>query len=423
MTQKPLNTLDQYGYNFQLKVIASLLNHKSFLNNAYDMIDPEYFGSQSLEWVVSKILNYHKKYHNRISLENLKIEVKKVDNDVLKTSIISQLRQIYSQPEEDDKYIQEEFIEFCKNQIMRKALLESIDLMNEGEYDTIFSKMSKAIIAGQDKNIGTIVSKDVKNSVEIDDRNPIPTPWEEINVLCDGGLGKGDFGLIFGPPGSGKSWTLVDIGYHAAKLGYNVVYYSLELGERYIEKRFYARSSKIPVQNLVDNVATIEKYMNDIKGYIIVKEYPPKRVNLDTLKANIHKIKETLCTPDLILIDYADLMSVKSKKYSDPKDSIDDIYIGIKGLAKELQIPIWSASQINRAGLKDRIIESDKIAGSFDKIMITDLGISLSRTKEDKISNTGRFHLMKNRYGDDGITFDLEVNLNYGLECFNRQFY
>jgi hypothetical protein len=117
--------------------------------------------------------------------------------------------------------------------------------------------------------------------------------------------------------------------------------------------------------------------------------------------------------PDMIIIDYVDLL--RSKKFSkERKDEIDDMYVGTKGLARELNLPIWSVSQVNRAGAKDDIIEGDKAAGSYDKIMITDFAASLSRKKEDKVNGTGRFHIMKNRYGIDGITFGAKVDTSTG---------
>ena len=117
--------------------------------------------------------------------------------------------------------------------------------------------------------------------------------------------------------------------------------------------------------------------------------------------------------PDLIIIDYVDLLSSK-KRVQDRKGEIDDIYTSTKGLAKELQIPVWSVSQVNRAGAKDDVIEGDKAAGSYDKIMITDIAISLSRKKEDKVNGTGRFHIMKNRYGMDGMTFSVQADTETG---------
>ena len=107
--------------------------------------------------------------------------------------------------------------------------------------------------------------------------------------------------------------------------------------------------------------------------------------------------------------------SRRSKKNNrERKDEIDDIYISTKGLARELNLPIWSVSQVNRAGAKDDIIEGDKAAGSYDKMMVTDVAISLSRKRQDKVNGTGRFHIMKNRYGMDGLTFAVKADTSTG---------
>jgi replicative DNA helicase len=115
----------------------------------------------------------------------------------------------------------------------------------------------------------------------------------------------------------------------------------------------------------------------------------------------------------LVIIDYVDLLRSK-KNNRERKDEIDDIYISTKGLARELNLPIWSVSQVNRAGAKDDIIEGDKAAGSYDKMMVTDVAISLSRKRQDKVNGTGRFHIMKNRYGMDGMTYSVKVDTSTG---------
>jgi hypothetical protein len=81
---------------------------------------------------------------------------------------------------------------------------------------------------------------------------------------------------------------------------------------------------------------------------------------------------------------------------------------------KEFKIPVFSPSQVNRMGAKDDVIEGDKAAGSYDKIMVADFCLSLSRKKEDKVHGTGRVHVMKNRYGMDGMTFGAKIDTNNG---------
>jgi hypothetical protein len=88
--------------------------------------------------------------------------------------------------------------------------------------------------------------------------------------------------------------------------------------------------------------------------------------------------------------------------------------MSVKGLARDLNIPVWSVSQVNRSGAQDDIIQGDKAAGSYDKIMISDFCMSLSRKKEDKVNGTGRLHVMKNRYGMDGLTYNCKVDTTTG---------
>ena len=275
--------------------------------------------------------------------------------------------------------------------------------------------------AGGDKNVGHEYNIDVESRYREDNRTVVPTPWPVFNDLLQGGLGNGDFGLIFGNPGGGKSWLLVALGSYAVKAGYNVLHYTLELGEGYVGKRYDASLTGINVSeiNSKENIAKVTEEVNQLPGKLIIKEYSPGIATIDTIRAHIEKVKNLGTNPDLIIIDYADLMGSR-KKSKERKDSIDDIYLNTKGLARELNLPIWSVSQVNRAGAKDDIIEGDKAAGSYDKIMITDFALSLSRKREDKVNGTGRFHLIKNRYGMDGMTYGVKADTNVGrFEVFD----
>ena len=270
-----------------------------------------------------------------------------------------------------------------------------------------------ALKAGQDKKIGHEYNKDVESRYREDNRVTIPTPWPQINELVQGGLGNGDFGLIFGNPGGGKSWSLVALGGYAVKLGYNVVHYTLELGEDYVGRRYDAFFTAIPVNKILENREKVEHAVETLEGELVIKEFAMGRATISTIESHITKLKSLGIEPDLVIIDYVDLL--KSKRNStDRKFEIDDIYTSTKGLARELNLPIWSVSQVNRAGSKDDIIEGDKAAGSYDKMMITDVAISLSRKKEDKVNNTGRLHIMKNRYGMDGVTYQMNADTSNG---------
>jgi hypothetical protein len=352
-------------------------------------------------------------------MEVLKVQVKKIDNEVLQLSIKEQLKEAYKASDDDLAYVEEEFSNFCKNQQLKKALLTSVDLLNAGDYDSIRNLVDNALKAGGDKNLGLEYSKDIESRYREENRTPIPTPWVLFNDLLQGGLGEGDFGLIFGNPGGGKSWTLIALGAHAVQLGFNVVHYTLELGEDYVGRRYDACLTGIPVNNIMSFKDQVEKEILELPGNLVIKEYSPGKASISTIESHIQKCIDLDFKPDLVIIDYVDLLRSK-RNNRERKDEIDDIYLSTKGLARELKLPIWSVSQVNRAGAKDDIIEGDKAAGSYDKIMITDVAISLSRKKEDKVAGTGRFHIMKNRYGGDGMTFGAKIDTSTGrFEIFN----
>ena len=408
-----LQSIDQYGPNFQIKVISALLTNKDFLINIHDILDENDFGSDANKWIIKNILSYYAKYHTTPSMDILKVELKKVKNEVLQVSIKEQLRAAYQASTDDLEYVREEFSTFCKNQQLKKALLSSVDLLQAGDYDSIKLMVEGALKAGQDKKIGHEYNKDVESRYREDNRTTIPTPWPQINELIQGGLGNGDFGLIFGNPGGGKSWSLVALGGHAVKLGYNVVHYTLELGEDYVGRRYDAFFTAVPVNRILDEREKVEHAVDTLEGQLVIKEFAMGRATITTIESHIQKLKSLDIEPDLVIIDYVDLL--KSKRNStDRKFEIDDIYTSTKGLARELNLPIWSVSQVNRAGSKDDIIEGDKAAGSYDKMMITDVAISLSRKKEDKVNNTGRLHIMKNRYGMDGVTYQMNADTSNG---------
>ena len=408
-----LNNLNAYGTGFQIKVLSSLLTHKEFLLNIQDVLTEEYFDNQAHKWIIKQILEYFNKYHTTPSMDVLKVELKKIDNEVLQLSIKEQLREAYKASDEDLKYVEEEFSNFCKNQQLKKALLTSVDFLNAGDYDSIRSMIDNALKAGQDKNIGHEYNKDTESRYREDHRVTIPTPWEPFNELLAGGLGGGDFGLIFGNPGGGKSWSLVALGGYAVKLGYNVIHYTLELGADYVGRRYDAFFTHVPVNNILKNKDKVDEVVPTLEGQLIIKEYPTGKASIGTVESHVKKCIDLDFKPDLVIIDYVDLLRSK-RKNRERKDEIDDIYISTKGLARELNLPIWSVSQVNRAGAKDDIIEGDKAAGSYDKIMITDVAISLSRKRQDKVNGTGRFHIMKNRYGMDGLTFSVKADTSTG---------
>jgi len=410
-----LKSLHQYGKGFQLKVLGSLLTDKKFLLNVRDVLTDNYFDADSHKWIITQITDYFDKFHTTITMDVLKVELQKVENEVLQTALKEELRNSYQASQDDLEYVQEEFTTFCKNQKMKAAILDSADLLKDGDFDGIRNLVEEAIKAGMDKNLGHEYNKDIESRYRVDYRPTIPSPWPILNEGIQGGFGPGDLGIIFGSPGGGKSWTMVAVAAHAVKLGYKVNYYTLELGEDYVGKRFDCYFTGYSIDDVNKHRHEVQDEINNLKGKLIVKEYPPKGASVSTIKAHVQKCIDIDHRPDLIIIDYVDYLKPPSRgRNTERKHEIDDVFIATKGLAKELKIPILTPSQVNRMGARDSVIEGDKAAGSYDKMMVADICLSLSRMKEDKVLGTGRIHVMKNRYGQDGMTYNIKMDTNNG---------
>jgi replicative DNA helicase len=406
-------SLKDYGPTFQVKVISSLLKNKAFLLNVRDILDDTYFEHPGHKWVIEETLKYFDKYHTTPTLDTLKIEIKKIDNDVLQTAVKEQLKLVYTTQYDDQEYVEEEFANFCKNQLLKNALIDSVDLLKSGHYDDIRILIDNALKAGLDKNLGHEYTKDMETRYRESSRSAVPTPWDVLNGLLQGGLGGGDYGLIYGGPGGGKSWDLVALGGWAAKMGFKVIHYTLELGEDYVGRRYDAYYTGINVSEVHLHQDRIKEVISQFEHNLIIKEYPAKGASLTTIKSHYQKTADLGFKADMILIDYVDLLKPPSRR-KERKEEIDDLHYGTKGLAKELNIPIWSVSQVNRAGAKDEIVEGDKSAGSYEKQAIVDFGMSQSRLKTDKVNGTGRWHIQKNRYGPDGMSYNVNIDTSCG---------
>lgn len=413
-----LSKLGQYGPTFQTKVIGALLTDRDFLITISESLSEEYFENTSHQWIIKEILKYFSKYHTVPSMDALKVEIQKIDNDVLKIAVKEQIVQSYKESEQTDaQYIKDEFLGFCRNQQMKKAIMTSADLLSTNDFESIRQIILNALKIGEVRSIGHEYEKDIETRYREDNRAPIPFPWDVFNNITQGGYGKGELVILFGNPGGGKSWGAIAMAAHAAKLGYNVLYYTLELSETYVARRLDANILGIPVDKILQHRDEVESVLTDLPGKIIIKEFPSGKTTLDGIEQHIEQLRTQYdFVPDAVFIDYIDLLKNSAR---DRLEGTEDIYTSVRGLARELQVPIITPSQANRSGAKSDIIEGDNIAGSYSKLMIGDIVLSLARNRNDKLNGTGRWHVMKNRLGADGMTFGSKIDTSMGnIEIF-----
>jgi replicative DNA helicase len=206
------------------------------------------------------------------------------------------------------------------------------------------------------------------------------------------------------------------------KQGKNVVHFTLELNENYVGLRYDACFTGIDFQNIRNNISTVREKIAQVPGKLIIKYFPIKTVSAHSLKAHCERLAMLGTKVDMIIVDYADILRpINSDRNSNSYQEAGGIYEELRGVAGELQVPIWSASQSNRAAMDEDIIQANNISDSYRKIMTADFVMSLSRKVNDKVSNTARFHIIKNRFGPDGLTFPSKMNAGCGqIEIFSE---
>jgi len=407
-----VNKLSDFGYSFQIKLISALFKDKVFLQQIIDILDSSYFDSEANIVILDMIKDYFSEYKNAPTLEAMKIKIVEMDNDLLKKTIAENIKAAFANLDAEDlDFVKEKALEFCKNQEIKKAIVNSVELLNNGDYESIKALVDNALKAGLERNVGHEYKTSVDERYLESVRNTVKTQWEAIDDIADGGLGKGELGVFVAPAGIGKSWALVNVGAAAAKAGLNVIHYTLELNEAYVGLRYDSVMTGIAAQELKYNIEEVKKNVENIKGNLIVKYFPTKGATVNTIASHIERCRANGFPPDMIIVDYADLLRGKGKEV---RLELGNIYEDLRGLAGEHEIPVWTASQANRSALEDDIIGAEKIAESYSKIMTADFVVSLSRKIEDKIAGTGRWHVIKNRFGPDGITFPSKMNASNG---------
>ena len=401
----------RFGKSFQENLCRIILDDREFCDQLGEVIKTEFFELKYLQVFTDRIFGYKREFATHPSREIfatiLRTSVED-ENDATKKQIRDFFaRIISSSPDFDsDDYIKKMSLDFCRKQNLKEAMIKSAKLLQSSSFEEISTIINEALKLGSDNDFGYDYLIDFEKRFQIKQRNTISTGWSQIDQLCRGGLGKSELGVVIAPTGAGKSMTLVHLASQALKAGKTVVYYTLEMEDASIASRFDSCITGIPISELHEFKQEILENVKNIKGSLIIKEYPTKSASTESIKNHLNRMRTRGINPDMIIVDYADLLRpVRFKR--EKRQELEEIYEELRGIAKINECCLWTASQTNRSGLNAEVITMESISEAFNKCFVADFIFSLSRTAEDKINNTGRFFIAKNRVGMDGLVFPI----------------
>ena len=313
-----------------------------------------------------------------------------------------------------------EFEGFTKRNELERAILKAADMLEKGEYDPVEKLIKDAVQISLTKDLGTEYFEDPRaRLMAIKSNNgQVSTGWPTLDKRLFGGMNRGELNIFAGGSGSGKSLFMQNIAINWVTQGLNGVYLSLELSEGLCAMRMDSMVANVSTKEVFKDLDTIEmkvKMTGKKSGSLRIK-YMPAQSNVNQIRSYLKELQiQTGKKLDFIMVDYLDLVMPVSAKVSPNDLFVKDKYVSeeLRNLARELNILMITASQLNRGAVEEIEFDHSHIAGGLSKINTADnvFGIFTSRAMRER----GRYQLqlMKTR-SSSGV--GMKVDLEYDLE-------
>ncbi len=348
------------------------------------------------------------------------------ENSVLPTSDIinaatgSELKVPDNLREEHFDWLLNDFETFTRHKGLERAILESADLLEKGEYGPVEDKIKQAVQIGLQRDLGTDYFNDPRSRLmKIKDKNgQVSTGWKSVDDKLFGGFNRGELNIFAGGSGAGKSLFLANLGLNFALTGMNVVYLTLELSEELVSMRMDAMVTGIATRDIFKSLDDVEmkvKMIGKKSGQFQVK-YMPSGKTANDIRAYLKEYEIKMERKvDVLLVDYLDLLMPMGRKISAENLFVKDKYVSeeLRNLAMEKNCVFVTASQLNRGAVEEVEFDHSHISGGLSKIQTADnvFGIFTSRAMRER----GRYQiqLMKTRSSSGvGQKIDLEFNID-----------
>lgn len=407
----------RYDRAFQEKIVQALLSDRVWSAQMIEVMTPDYFELKYLKYLTEVYFKYYQKHR---SFPTLALIASMVHDDlregsdrILREQIADFLQRIKLTPNMGDlPHVKERSLDFCRRQALKEALEKCVDLIEGERHEQVVQVMRDAVSVGIPTSTGHDFMDDLEARFVRSQRLAIPTGLDQLDqkTVLNGGLGRGELGIVVAPTGVGKSHFLVHLGAQALKMKKNVLHYTFELSETAVGTRYDSYLTNIPSNEVIDHKDEVKRcYENMELGRLIIKEYPTSTASVITVRSHLEKLLMKSFVPHIILIDYADIMR-STRQYDSLRHELKLIYEELRTLAQDLNVPVWSASQSNREGSNSDIVGLDNMSEAYAKAMVADLVVSISRKPAEKASGVARLFVAKNRAGRDGLLFNIRMD-------------
>jgi len=350
-------TLGYLGYKFQTEIINQILHpaNKKFAERIIDIVHAKYFDNEYFRLIIATVKDYYETFEKVPAWDTLETILKvEIKDKITQDYVFEITKEIRNLVVEDWEYVQREALNFCRQQELKKAndkISKIIDNGEFGRYEECAEIMKEALSVGAEKDDGTSISEGWDTVLEEDFRHPVPTGITGIDELTNGGLSRGELGVILAPYGTGKTTILTKIGNTAYNVGYNVLQIVFEDKADIIKRKHASCWSGIELNSLSDDKETvidvIKEKTNGRVNDLIIRKFPSEGVTMNTIKSYVRHLISTGFKPDVILLDYIDCVE-STKRYSDEWSGEGNVMRAFESMLSEYDIVGWTAVQGNR---------------------------------------------------------------------------
>ena len=425
MAQKR-SDLGYLGETFQYRLTHEFMENHTFFEDLSSIIDQNMFTDPNLKTLVGVMKNYYEREGHVPSYDMLEVELRDISHSdkEIETylAILEKVRNSASDGVERTRELAEKF--FKQQNIIRTAneILKIAGNGDTNQYEACVDLLNDAMTKGTHNDFGEGLFDHINETLSDDYRVPIPTGIGKIDEALEGGLGKGELGVIIGPTSFGKTSLTTAMASHAACNGYKVLQIVFEDRIKQIQRKHLGRITGIEAKDLskpylIDLVRqTIDAFPQKeaLEKNLRIVKFPSGEKTARQLERFIKKLINSGFKPDLTIIDYFECLEHEPDKSSSNEFSQEGKTMRrFEAMAGELDMAIWIPSQGTKDSINLELVTMDKIGGSVKKAQIAHVIMSIARTVDDIANNKATIAILKNRAGKSGKVFN-NVEFNNG---------
>ena len=431
---KERKDLGYLGEDFQYKLVHTFMEDKEFFKDLSSIIDQNMFTNPQLKVIVGEMKNYYEKREQVPSYETMGIVLSERSfSEIEKEEYLSNLKKIFNMKDEDREYIKDLSLKFFKQQNIIKTANEILRIAGDGNterYEQCVELLSQALNQGTHTEFGSTVFEGLGETLSDDYRTPIPTGVGKLDEALEGGLGKGELGVLIGSSSFGKTSLTTAMASHAATYkcqhnnnrGYKVLQIVFEDRIKQIQRKHIGRITEIEAKDLSkpEIIETVKEKLKEYKDKDLLEnnlrivKFPSGEITATKLERFIKKMISSGFKPDMVIVDYFECLEhVSDGRVANEWEKEGKTMRKLESMAAEYDIAMWIPTQGTRDSVNMELVTMDKAGGSFKKIQIAHIVVSIARTMEDIESNKATIALLKNRAGKSGKVFN-NVNFNNG---------